>query len=117
MESILIGTDGRREKMKLHEPLKVCLLSLVSRYPQSVIEINEAVLGHQSFWTEACSPLCLLELLDSHAPHLLQAPTCIEVDAAHSIIYLVGQSEETPAFWIYCGGGTPSQREKQTQTA
>lgn len=103
--------------MKLHEPLKVCLLSLASRYPHSVVEINEAILGHQSFWTEACSPLSLLKLLDSHAPHLLQAPACIEADAAQSVIYLVGQSEETPAFWIYCGGYTPSQRKKQTRMA
>ena len=103
--------------MKLHEPLKVCLLSLASRYPQSVVEINEAVLGHQNFWTEACRPLCLLALLESHAPHLLQVPALIEVYAAQSVVHLVGHSEETPAFWIYCGGCTPSQREKQTQTA
>lgn len=103
--------------MKLHEPLKVCLLSLASRYPQSVVEINEAVLGHLSFWTEACSPLRLLEVLESYTPQLLQAPACIEVDAAQSVIYLVGPSEETPAFWIYCGGCTPSQREQQMQTA
>lgn len=103
--------------MKLHEILKICLLALASRYPESVVEINEAVCSRQSFWAEACTPLRLLELLQGNAPELLQAPACVEVDAAESVIYLVEKSEETPAFWIYCGGCTPSQRKKRWQSA
>jgi hypothetical protein len=103
--------------MKLHEVLKICLLSLATRYPESVVVINEVVVGRQSFWAEAKDPLRLLELLGSHAPHLLQAPACLVIDAGESVIYLVEQSEETPAFWIYCGGCTPSQRQKQMQRA
>jgi Trehalase-like, N-terminal len=50
-------------------------------------------------------------------PQLLQAPACIVVDAAESVIYLVEHFEETPALWIYCEGGTSSQREQQMQRA
>lgn len=105
------------EPLKLHEILKNCLLAVASRYPKSVVEINEAVFGRQSFWTEAGTPLRLLELLQSHAPQILEAPAYVVVDMQDSVIYLVEQSEETPAFWIYCGGCTPEQREKQGQAA
>ena len=101
--------------MKLHEILKLCLLALGSRYPESVVEINETVLGHQSFWAEACTPLEMLEVLQQHAPWLLHIPACLVIDAEQSAIYLVEQSEEVPALWVYCGGCSPSQRAKQLQ--
>lgn len=101
--------------MKLNEMLKLCLLALDSRYPESVLEINETVLGHQRFWTEACSPVEMLEVLQQYAPQLLHMHACLVIDAGQSAIYLVGQCEEVPAFWVYCGGCSPSQRAKQLQ--
>ena len=103
--------------MKLHEILKICLLALESRYPKCVVDINEAVLGHQRFWVEACTPLQVLELLQLHTPQLLDAHACLVVDTEQSAIYLVEQSEEMPVFWVYCGGCTPSQRAKQLVTS
>jgi hypothetical protein len=101
--------------MKLYEVLKLCLLALDSRYPESVMEINETVLGHQRSWIEACTPVEMLEVLQEYAPQLLYMPACLVIDAEQSAIYLVEQSEEVPAFWVYCGGCSPSQRVKQLQ--
>jgi hypothetical protein len=101
--------------MKLYEMLKLCLLALDSRYPQSEVEINETVLGHQRSWIEACTPVEMLEVLQQYAPQLLYMPACLVIDAEQSAIYLVEQSEEAPAFWVYCGGCTPSQRAKELQ--
>jgi hypothetical protein len=42
--------------MEFDEILKFCLLALASRYPESAMEINEEVLGHQSFWIDGCTP-------------------------------------------------------------
>ena len=101
--------------MKLYEVLKLCLLALDSRYPESGVEINETVLGHQHFWIEACTPVEMLKVLHQHAPHLLHMPACLVIDAGQSAIYLVGLPEEAPAFWVYCEGCSPSQRAKELQ--
>jgi hypothetical protein len=46
--------------MKLNENLRICLLALASRYPESTLDINQEVLGPESFQTEKCTPLALL---------------------------------------------------------
>jgi hypothetical protein len=99
--------------MELHQILKLCLLALDSRYPTCVVEINETLLGHPSYWREACVPSEMLAILRLHAPQLLLAPACLVIDSGQSAIYLVERSEREPAFLVYCGGCTPSQREKQ----
>lgn len=105
-----------RKVMDFNEILKICLLAVASRYPESVVDVNEILLGHHNFWTDACPPLQLLELLQIRAPELLRAPARLVMNQHESVIYLVEQSQETPAFWIYCGGRTPSQRrERQLQ--
>jgi hypothetical protein len=101
--------------MELHEMLKLCLLALESRYPESVVEVNETLLGHPSFWGEACAPTAVLEALRLHAPQLFLAPARLVIDQGQSAIYLVERSEREPAFWVYCGGCTPSQRAKQLE--
>lgn len=95
--------------MQLNELLKICLLALASRYPDSTVDINEAVLGKQSYWSEACSPLRLIELLQINAPEVLIAPASLVIDAQESEIYLIERSEEIPAFWIYCEGCPTSE--------
>ena len=99
--------------MKLKENLRICLLALGSRYPSSLVDINETVLGHQYYWSGACVPSRVLGLLQTNAPRLLHTPAQLVIDAQKSEIYLVEWSKEAPAFWIYCGGCTPSQRAKQ----
>jgi hypothetical protein len=86
--------------MKLNENLQICLLAIASRYPDSMLDINQGVLGPQSFQTEKCSSLDLMERLQSHAPQLLHTPAQLVVDAQERAIYLVEQSQQTPAFWI-----------------
>ena len=86
--------------MKLHEKLQICLLAIASRYPDCTLDINEEIPGLQSFEKQRCTPVELLERLQSHAPQLLQAPAQLVVDEQESAIYLVEQSQHAPAFWL-----------------
>lgn len=86
--------------MKLHENLRICLLAIASRYPESTLDINEEVLGPQSLQTQRCTQIELIERLQSHAPQLLQAPAQLVVAAQERAIYLIEQSQQTPAFWL-----------------
>ena len=86
--------------MKLRENLQICLLAIASRYPEGTLDINEEVLGPQSFRTHRCTPVELIEHLQSHAPQLLQAPAQLVVDEQERAIYLVEQPRQTPAFWL-----------------
>jgi hypothetical protein len=99
--------------MKLRQILKICLLALDSRYPESMVKANETMLGHYGFWKEACTPTEMLEVLQQHAPELLAVPACLVIDAKQCAIYLVEQSEEVPAFWVDCEGLRPSREEHQ----
>ncbi len=86
--------------MKLHENLRICLLAIASRYPESMLDINEEVLRPQSLQTQQCTPVELMERLQSHAPQLLQTPAQLVLDVQESAIHLVEQSQQTPAFWL-----------------
>lgn len=97
--------------LKLHEILKNCLWALDSRYPDSVVSINEAVLDHQGFLADTCSPVHMIELLRIHAPQVLDAPACLVINAQECSIYLLEHSPEIPAFWISYGRSVSSQRK------
>ncbi len=99
--------------MELHEMLKLCLLSLDSRFPESYVEVNGTLLGYPGFRAEACSSTAMLGVLRLYAPELLLTPACLVIDQGQSAIYLEEWSERDPAFWVYCEGCTPSQRAKQ----
>ena len=86
--------------MKLYENLQICLLAIASRYPESMLDINEEVLGPQGFQKQRCTPVELMERLQSAAPQLLHAPAQLVVDTQERAIYLVEQSQHTPAFWL-----------------
>ncbi len=88
--------------MKLNENLLLCLLALASRYPTSTMDINKEVIGPQCPKTGECTPSGLLELLQSNAPHMLDAPARLVIDAQERGIYLVEQSQHMPAFRIHC---------------
>ncbi len=100
--------------LKLHEILKNCLWALDSRYPNSIVTINKAVLRHKSFLAGTYSPVHMVELLHIHTPQVLDAPACLVINAQECSIYLLEYSPEIPAFWISHGEGTSSQR-KATQ--
>ena len=59
----------------------------------------------------------MLELLHIYAPRFLQVPACLVIDAGQSAIYLVEQSQQVPAFWVYCAGCTSLQRAKKLATS
>ena len=86
--------------MKLHENLQICLLAIAARYPESTLDINKEVLRTQSLQTQRCTPVELMERLQSHAPQLLHAPAQLVVDAQECAIYLFEQSQHIPAFWL-----------------
>ena len=88
--------------MKLNENLQICLLATASRYPTSTMDLNEEVIGPQCPKAGEYTPSGLLELLQSNAPQMLSAPAQLVVDAQESVIYLVEQSQQVPAFWIHC---------------
>ena len=88
--------------MKLNENLQICLLATASRYPTSTMDLNEEVIGPQCPKAGEYTPSGLLELLQSNAPQMLSAPAQLVVDAQESVIYLVEQSKQVPAFWIHC---------------
>ncbi len=87
--------------MKLNENLRICLLALASRHPDSSITINEGVVGAHSRQADVYSPYRVIELLQGSAPHVLDAPAQLVLDAQERVIYLVEQSQQTPAFQIY----------------
>jgi hypothetical protein len=107
-----------RNGLKLSEILKNCLWALDSRYPNSVVKINQAVLSHQGLWTDICSPSSMHVLLYIYVPQVLDAPACLVINAQESAIYLVEESQEIPAFWISCSDCTPSyQQTHRTRAA
>lgn len=93
--------------MQLHENLQICLLSLSHRQPHHVLDINETLLGPQLYGAEGWCAMDVIEMLENTTPKLLQAPACLSMDGQETVIYLTNDSEETPAFWIYCQGKIP----------
>lgn len=87
--------------MKLNENLRMCLLALASRYPDSSITFNEEVVGTQSRQADGYTPDGVIELLQGNAPHMLDAPARLVLDVQERVIYLVEQSQQTPAFRIH----------------
>ena len=74
------GVQERRETMELHEMLKLCLLALDSRFPESYVEVNGTLLGYPGFRAEACSSTAMLEVLRLYAPELLLTPACLVIE-------------------------------------
>lgn len=89
--------------LRLTEKVQICLLALASRYPHHLVDINEAVLGHQGLGAEGWRAEDLIEWLQHTAPQLLQAKACLEVTSQRKGIYLLERSEAIPAFWVHCG--------------
>ncbi|GAC1636649.1 MAG: hypothetical protein PVS3B3_34370 [Ktedonobacteraceae bacterium] len=87
--------------MRLNENMQICLLALHSRYPEHTLDINENILGPQSLGADGWKALDIIELLQHTQPEILQAKALLMLDQHRECsIYLVKQSEETPALFI-----------------
>jgi hypothetical protein len=91
--------------MRLNETLKHCLLALASRYPKSRVDVNQNMPGLLGLlvdaWLPPCSPVVMIELLQTYAPEMLGKPACLVIDGQNHAIYLLEQLQERPAFWIH----------------
>ncbi len=96
--------------MQLNDSFQVCLLALASRYPEHVVDINEALLGPQSRGAEGWTSLDVIEILQDTVPELLQAAARLVIDTQKSEIYLLEHSEEIPASLVHCRGRLPKSR-------
>jgi hypothetical protein len=91
----------RRFTMKLHENLRLCLLALASRFPDDLVEIDEAVLDLHIYAPDGLTPQDMIGVLYRINPQLLQTEACLVMNAQESTIYLLDCSERMPAFWIH----------------
>lgn len=100
--------------MKLDENLHICLLSVASRYPDCLVEIQEDVLDTVSLWKGEYTAEQAMQYLQNHLPQLLQAQACLRIDEqeAESGIYLPERSQEQPAFHLSCESWNGEQRRK-----
>jgi hypothetical protein len=94
--------------MHLHDRLQICLLAVVSRYPDAFVRINEDVLGFQSLGTGLWRPLDLIDLLQNTSPEMLQMMVSLNIDEQRSAIYALDYSEVIPALTIHCRGKVPT---------
>jgi hypothetical protein len=96
--------------MQLNEKFQICLLALANRYPDHVVDINEALLGTQRFGSEGWLATDLIEMLQYNQPSLLQTPACLIVDEQKSEIFLLDTSKEVPAIFVHCRGKLPTTK-------
>jgi hypothetical protein len=94
--------------MKLHENLQLCLLALASRFPDDIVEVDEAVLDLHISAPDGLTPQDMIEVLYRTNPQLLQTEACLVMNAQESTIYLLACSERMPAFWIHCPASVSS---------
>ena len=94
--------------MKLHENLQLCLLALASRFPDDIVEVDEATLKLHISAPNGLTPQDMIEVLYRTNPLLLQTEACLVMNAQESTIYLLDCSERMPAFWIHCPASVSS---------
>ena len=94
--------------MQINDNLSICLRALETRYPIHFVDINEALLGPQSFAAAGWTSPTIIAQLEKAAPELLQARARLVIDAQKSEIYLLERSEQLPALIIHCRGNLPA---------
>ena len=97
--------------MRLNDILRVCLLSLASRYPIHTIDLDDDVMTIPEIDTRGWIAQEVIEFLDSYAPHLLQTPASLLVDECNSEIFLLLYSDDRPALHVHCRGKIPAPRK------
>jgi hypothetical protein len=94
--------------MHLNDILRVCLLSLTSRYPIHTVDFDDHVIEIPGVDTKGWTAQEMIEFLDSYAPLLLQAPASLLVDECNCEIFLPMYSEDRPAIHVHCRGKIPA---------
>ncbi len=87
--------------MKLDETLYSCVVAVANRYPQYVVDIDEALLGDQSSKFHEGTPSELLERLQDFAPELLYVPAHLECDTYRCELRMLDPSEERPVMLFH----------------
>ena len=87
--------------MQLHESCKLCLLSLASRYPHCLLDMNEAVLGAQSVPTQGWTSSGLIEYFQRTMPEVLKEQALLVLGVQGNATYLLDRSLDTPAMWVH----------------
>jgi hypothetical protein len=94
--------------MRLNDILRICLLSLASRYPIHTVDFDDNVIDLPEIETRGWTAQEMIAFLDSCAPELLQAPALLLVDESNCEIFLPMYSEDRPAMHIHCRGKIPA---------
>lgn len=97
--------------MRLNDILRICLLSLDSRYPSHTVDFNEAVLRRYDVDRQGWTAREILAWLEKADPDLLWTPAYLLIDASNSAIYLPQYSQQEPAFHIHCRDLIPERRD------
>ena len=93
--------------MYLNDTLRICLLSLASRYPIHTVDFDDGVMPLPEIETRGWMAQEMIEFLDAYEPLLLQAPAFLLVDECNCEIFLPMYSEDQPAIHIHCRGKIP----------
>lgn len=101
----------------LIESLQICLLALMCRYPQCVVEINKEMFADLAAQIDVTSATDILVLLEIYAPHLLDTSACLIANEQKGEIYLVEQSQTLPAFRISLKGSSSERHSNHAIVA
>lgn len=96
--------------MRLNETLQICLLALANRFPDHVVDINEASLGPQSFGAAGWTVPNLIEMLQHTKPSLLQEHAQLIINSQKCEISLPHLSLTQPALLVHCRGKIPASK-------
>jgi|SRR5579859_1547025 len=107
--------------MRLNDILRICLLSLASRYPIHTVDFDDNVIDLPEIETRGWTAQEMIEFLETCAPEILQSPAFLLVDESNCEIFLPLYSEDQPAIHIHCRGKIPVPQqhrlEKRRKTA
>jgi len=87
--------------MKLDETLYSCVVAVANRYPQYVVDIDEALLGDQSSKFHEGTPLELLHQLQDVSPERIYISADLECDTYRCEMRVVDPSEERPVILFH----------------
>jgi hypothetical protein len=87
--------------MQLDERFRLCLLSLASRYPHCLVDMNEVILGPQRVPTKGWTCHELIIYFQRTTPEVLDARVSLILNARESNIYLLDCSLDIPALWVH----------------
>jgi hypothetical protein len=97
--------------MHLNDILRICLLSLSSRYPVHTVDFDDGVFTLPEIEAKGWTAQEMIEFLDYYEPQLLEAPASLLVDDCNCGIFLPMYSEDQPAIHVHCRGRIPAPQK------